>query len=289
MRKTCTTFGRAIGRSKSMKTILRLSVVLVFGSCAVIGGLSADNGIKPRSILTASDVADRAVEYLGFGPGISRIRTSAVTVTDTSTPFLRQFINGRRAWKVTFSGLPMNVLTPLQDTAAANAMEFEVLIDSLSGKLLSITYEDQAVDTVNCPYLAPEEAERQILNDGEHYLGIPSEPPKFTFLDVAAAFPHSILDAKRVVAQYVWYSQDHIDQETGKVVTPDSMACWIISLVGIPPIEPRGGPADRLPVYTCNRIRQVVNAETGRILFKSTTPSVPLSEDDRKRILDGED
>lgn len=143
---------------------------------------------------------------------------------------------------------------------------FEVALDS-RGRLLRARAE--ALGTAGAD-LRPEPsvaaAEKQLQSAGEEYVGLPGSPPAISLTaalqrirEGGIGTPHL---AWEISAQYVLHSRRG----------GPGRAVWAVTLRGIPPIPAKGGGKTEVPVWQRNFIRNVVDAETGEVLFATNVP-----------------
>ncbi len=217
------------------------------------------------AVKTEEQAMAKAREIVGL-PGRSPARFTAelVTLTEDNTPFLHDQITGRPIWHVVISDwkLELKSAAPAQEDPFSRT--FDVFVDPTDGKLLKAASRWPE----NVPPVAPQpsarSAEEQMpRSDEERYHGFPDPPPRIDLmhaLDIVhkdGSFSPYL--AKQIIAHYVMQST-----HGGK-----PRAVWAITLWGIPPF-PSGYPG--VPVDARNHIRTVLDAETGRCLFSSTTP-----------------
>ncbi|HUT28466.1 MAG TPA: hypothetical protein VMX13_01645, partial [Sedimentisphaerales bacterium] len=117
--------------------------------------------------------------------------------------------------------------------------------------------------------------EAQFRGMKEVYHGFPPTPPKINLLDALdAVLGHGIgspFVAKEIYAVYVMHS------EKGAPPRP----VWAITLRGIPYRHLKGKPLHLIdvpdeeiaPTWQRNRIRNVVDAVTGQVLFATSSPT----------------
>jgi hypothetical protein len=248
-------------------------------------GHETDKQGKATTAITSTEQAvERALAYGGFEGHVPYTRLAedkvqTIQLSDSTTPFLSRFASGESVWRVQFDDVRLG-----HGDDNGKTYGFTVFVDSASGALLKIEGLFAEFDSTITPIILAADAERQIEGDGERYLGIPSEIPLYGFLSAVKACPYSMSGARRLVAQFVQHSQGYMAMSDSTIRFTEMTPCWVIALEGIPPIEPIGGSADWLPIYARNRIRQVVNATTGKIRSSSTRPQVKISPEDRLRI-----
>ncbi len=261
--------------------LISLPVIFLLGFSSAI----AQPG---KSIDSKLEAAKLAVTYLGedfITKDIDDIARQAqvITLVDTTTPFLWSLTSRDRVWKVWVRDVDLSSL--LSGSAAKDAFrDFDVYLDSLTGRLLKIEcHHGDQTELLKHPLERLEKVEAT-LRRGNIYGSIPLEVPKVGFIE--ALMPLA-MEAEEILGQYV----NHQTRFAGRAPNGDTattpVACWIISLAGIPPRQAMGGDISFLPEYTRNRERLIVNSRTGRLRSTSSYPSVPLTPEDRERIFPG--
>jgi hypothetical protein len=195
----------------------------------------------------------------------------SVAFEDSTTPFLGKYAKGRTAWKV-IVGTPISAT---KDSAAVqNVVPMEVYLDSIDGHLLKVECDLEDLNPKEDIIPKAQYAERQMRGSQEEYLGFPVDLPAVDFVTAIKACRYNPFVARKIVGQYVILSKDNREHRP----------VWVITLWGIPPIEPIGGEADWVPIYQRNHIRQVVDAVTGKLLYASTHPNAPLTPEIKSRV-----
>jgi hypothetical protein len=110
-------------------------------------------------------------------------------------------------------------------------------------------------------------AQDQLRRAGESYAGLPTAAPRVSLLRALdAVFMQGVgppLYSREIQALYVTLARQ------GRAPAP----VWVITLNGFPPM-PESGPhgAGPTPAWQRNHMRNVVDANTGRLLFATTVP-----------------
>jgi hypothetical protein len=262
-------------RFRAKVGVLSASMVLAYAclQSTVYGENIPMNSIQIKSANTSNttmaeeDAKTIADKYLGISSGQKYAsNASQVTNTDVVTPFLAPKLTGRPAWAVTYTFLPSQVAMELKTSIKPGPMICTVMLDIKSRELLSIkcTLTGAMTEVKDEPPTAL--ATKQLENDGEMYAGVPSTPPRVSFLAALRSLDKesvaSPTQAKEITASYITYSRN----------VAKSLPVWVITLRGIPPLRPHGKGAESVPVSQRNRLRSVVDAETGKTLFSTNTP-----------------
>jgi hypothetical protein len=217
------------------------------------------------TVRTEQQAIARAREITGL-PGSSPPKFSAevTTLAEDNTPFLHAQIEGRPIWKVVIAGWMLDLKSGGPDEHDRFARTFDVFIDPIDGKLLkAVSRWPEGVPPI-APQPSAQSAEEQMpRSDDERYHGFPDPPPLIDLvhaLDIVqrdgSSSPYL---AKQIIAHYV------MESTRGGKPRP----VWAITHWGIPPFE---ASYPGVPVDARNHMRTVVNAETGKCLFSTTTP-----------------
>jgi hypothetical protein len=116
------------------------------------------------------------------------------------------------------------------------------------------------------PFPLASEEERQLVNRGERFTGLPAFAPSISLLKalqiIEAETPGGANQARQIIAYYIMQ----------KTVRYRERAVWIVQTRGIPPF-PTGfdAPVD-IPEDARNHLRHTVDAQTGEWLSSDTTP-----------------
>lgn len=248
--------------------------VMVVTDTRLLAGQSA--------VLSEQDAVATALSYVGREStdkqrSLSSSGADPVLFTDSLTPFLTKLADCKSAWKVSVTGM---TLSPLRADPGKSNGQMDVYLDSLTGSFLKAVIHLADLDAVDDPILQASDAENQLTDLGEGYISIPQTPPAISLMQALESSPYNAYKSKEIVAQYVLFTYRY---NAGSDSLPPRPV-WILNLRGTPPQQGIGGSVDFLPVYNRNRLRIVVDATTGKPIMSTTTPSVPLTPEDRKRI-----
>jgi hypothetical protein len=229
-----------------------------------------------RDLTKESEVEAYLDELTGFGSlkGITK-SFARVDVNDDNTPFLHTQINGKKnVWRAEIRNFRLKLKSGSPGYKDKYVRNFEVLVDPNGGHLLRVTSTFDGNDPDMLPEPPAEVAEAQFRRMKEVYHGFPATPPKISLIDALDAVgAHGIgspFVAKEIYAVYVMHS------EKGAHPRP----VWAITLRGIPYRHLIGKPLhlidvpDReiIPTWRRNRIRNIVDAVTGQVLFATSRP-----------------
>jgi hypothetical protein len=232
----------------------------------------------PRSLAKQSDVEAYVNELTGFGRLDPENKLyERIDVNDRHTPFLHRQIHGKKgAWSVKIKDVRLKLKSAIPGYKDKYLRTFEVLIDPNTGHLLRITSTCDVNDPNMLPEPPAEVAEAIMKKRNEIYHGFPPDPPKINFLDALDAVGTKGIGspflAKEIRALYVMESS-----RPGTRWGWNPRPVWVITLRGLPyrPLKhmPRDVPDEEfMPIWWRNRIRNVVDAVTGQVLFATTIP-----------------
>jgi hypothetical protein len=234
--------------------------------------LQANASDEKFSIATAEEAIRKAIEYTGFPCMKGFIITDMVSglanpalITDTSTPFIADQIDGRPVWVVKFKNVILSLENVPAEIEADYPKDFDIFLDSVTGlplKVISGSKEEI--------YRLPtrQEAEQLLSSTGERYSGIPANPPRISFHEALNRCEKYPVFAKEIIVNYVLYSQVHYTE-----LRP----AWVIYLRGLPPLTDR----NEIPLQYRTNMRFVIDAETGHGLWRNNLP-YPLPKKDKK-------
>ena len=276
-----------------MRGVLGIVAPVVALAAVVLSG--SPIGAEPvRSVDQAMQLAH---QFCGVKAG-SEIRWGCAIgpLVDSTTPFLDRITDRHRVWQVTFRDVALIRSEHVRDTVTA-LRDIDVFIDSASGHLVKIEFVHGEIDREELPHISAAEAERQLTTRtipsfGEQLQGPPDTMPVHSFLEALSAGRVDPVRIKRVVGQYYVYVQMAGKPGEYRYATPRHV--WVLYCEGIPPVEPVGPPPPPggwgdgdgppyfgIPVYQLNRISQIVNSTTGRLLTTMMRPSAPRRPEDR--------
>ncbi len=220
--------------------------------------------VEDRKIENEVDAVAVAREVTGFAPSPGMLPLARrFTVERDDTPFVWRELVGAAAWRVEFANVSLDI-----KAAAAGAKDpfqrtFVVLMLEETGRVWSVRsiWPEPVADLK--PEPPPDVAEAQMRPEKDVYVGLATENPRINFQDALGIVLNngvgSPFQAKEIDAVYV------MESERNSVPRP----VWAITLRGIPPL-PVSDPS--IPVWQRNRMRNVVNANTGKLLFATNSP-----------------
>lgn len=250
--------------SVAFQVAVLVSVLLI----ALTGqGTSAD--IAAISALSSpSDALAAAMRYTGLErsrgyqlPQSASDITSLKVFRDSTTPFVADSIDGRRAWCIRIENITFDTVTP---KVFCPARDFEIWIDSASGRLLQI------VSALDSPLyrMYPQPSVGSIEFDmgmsREVYKGIPDEFPAVDAITALTKPKWRYPNAGRIVMNYLMYS----------IAGSEAKPAWSIVYRGIRPSLAESKAQE--PSYS--NWRYIVNARTGSVIISTNYPSPAGSE-----------
>ncbi len=235
-----------------MTSALRL-LLIVFAGSAYAGEPPKETG-TPK---TPEQILAMAASITGLQP-LPDITFSPLAESDR-LPFLKQLV-GQNSVTVKFRSGPL-VLPSDPNRKDKYSRNFVAHFLADTGQLVSIKSSLPEKDSDPLPEFSPATAEDDLKGMGESYTGLQTATPKISFFDAVNAIKiGSPYEAQEISGVYV------MDSQMGR---PPS-ALWIISLRGIPPLEPQSGSDPSL--YSKHHlIRAFIDATTGACLSVAST------------------
>jgi hypothetical protein len=210
----------------------------------------------------AAEVRRHAVAILGFdwsdSQTVSLLAEQPMVVMwqPTTIPFLSDSSYSIRAWRVGFTGVSLRLPGYAPDAPDRPTRNLDVYFDSSTGIPLQI--RSLLWDLADSGYAKPsvDEAEQQLTNSKETYVGVPSTPPKISFFD-ALEFAGRGCDprtAAEIEATYVLHSELQWPVRAVWVIE-----CWGVRSTLFSPDKPTS-------------VRAVVDANTGEMVHVGVIP-----------------
>jgi hypothetical protein len=217
-------------------------------------------------VANASDAITQASRLTGLDTLTQKIAARQSLMRNDRTPFLWRPFEGRLYWQVDFDEVSLRLASAIPGFRDKYLRRFSVLLDGVTGQLLGVVSLFEGQDPDLRPQPSGEAAESQLRGQEEIYHGLPSYPPRLTFLaalDVVLTNGiGSPFLAKEIYASYVMHSRSGAAPR----------AVWVVTLNGLPPMPVDGPYGDTVPVWQRNHMRNVVDDETGRNLFGTNSP-----------------
>lgn len=201
------------------KSIYIAIILLLPVSLSAETSSSVRDTIASNPVTGIHDAAQRAVAYFGWRPSptmrtrLDLDNVSTVVFVDSSAPEMFSSLGGRRAYRVPL----LLCFDTLSDSS--DRREFEVFIDSTTGKLLKISstlpsfFERIAADSVDLSGGRRGSKKKPDLG-GVRYLGLPTEKPRFTFLQAFSMVPWMSLHADRIFGRHVHLTTRQTGEES---------------------------------------------------------------------------
>jgi len=195
-----------------------------------------------------------------------KITARQVVVRDDRTPFLWKQFEGKPCWQVDFETVSLRLASAIPGFRDTYVRTFSVRLDVTTGQLLGVTSLFEGQDPDLRPQPSGAEAESQLSGQEEIYHGLPSHPPRLTFLaaldtELTKGIGSPFL-AKEIYGSYVMHSRSGAEPR----------AVWVITLNGLPPMPVDGPFGNTVPVWQRNHMRNVIDDATGTNLFATNSP-----------------
>lgn len=224
--------------------------------------LHCDSISKTYIIYDKVTAYNRAIAYLGFDKlqvfSEKNLKNAALEIIkDCRTPFVAEQMKKNEVWKLNFTDVPV------QWHSGEVKRDFEVILDPLTGQLLSVyslSDKEGSSDTLPEPKASIAEKdlkERLILFDS-----LPAILPMTTLVDALEKCIMNPAKAKIIRAFYIEYHTRTISHK----------GSWIIILRGTEfPMEPFGRWGS-VPVNERNSLLYSIDSETGLLEFVMNAP-----------------
>jgi hypothetical protein len=223
--------------------------------------------------IKAAEALRLAGRYIGLAkPHRIRHEVTFVRLDKVTTPRLRLLVNGHRCWEVSFHGVEVfgyrNINARRVRVVNPYIHNLNALIDAESGQLIWVWSGERLVESaVPRPDVARLETPVG-EHGGESWDGLPSEPPKVSFLE-AVARTRASRTAEQLDAVYLLASYCNGNETLTRHPT------WMIAAhTRLGPVGHNQPPEQEVPdpVYGW---REAIDAETGASQFGSTGADLP--------------
>lgn len=254
-----------------MIDMTRYTIVFIIALLICVAGtaVSADPPSKTVTAITsATEAVETALAYTGFSE-LSQLKLSPpeelatlIVARDSITPFLADSVDGRTVWQVEIPNVILELDAWGLESALEHPKDFVILLDSATGRLMSIRFWDSGKRPTDIREAPSQMAESQMLfRSQERYLGFPSEAPSLSLLEVLDGKVFgSALTCKLGTVWYVYHTK------RGSVET---RPVWIVHLHGFAPF--RGN---------ITHMRTVVDAVTGENSSKNMPSYIEPEENE---------
>jgi len=270
-------------------TVISFLVILLF-SFPCLWGEDVNNSDSIKQVIELTDketAAKRAIDLFGVsylkGLSLDDVTSSAekVVVKDSTSPFISKLIDGKIAWKVVIECGEQNTKDGQSAMMEGTKRYFELFLDPDNGQLLKVVSQREDFDEEAWHIPSAEEAENDLLGDGEKYLGLPEVEPTATlsdaFEEARDAMGFYAYWAEKVVALYVMRNVRRTLDSPDIVLIP----VWEIYLYGIETVTSLKYP--ELPFYVSNFRRITIDATTGKLIKTTNTPH-PNTKENKEEI-----
>ena len=220
----------------------------------------------PHPLTSEAEARAQAAKVTALNTLTDKVLVERVTVAGERTPFIWKEYNGRSAWRVQYPDVRLRLSPSAPGFQDRYSRTFSVLLDAATGQLISIVSRFGGTDPDLREQPSGSSAEQQLAAENETYHGLPTRPPRRTFLAVLGIVLNQGIGspflAKEIYANYVLHSRRDAPQR----------AVWIVTLRGLPPLAAHGPAGDQVPIWQRNHMRNVVDDESGTNLFATNSP-----------------
>ena len=221
----------------------------------------------PSPLTSETEAISRALAFTGFDQldGVT-ISAKRLALTENPVPFVGRALVGQEVWQVTLANVRLKLPSAVSSFKDRYVRTFTVLLRASTGQLVAIHSQPDGPARPLRPEPSADSAESQLAGEDETYEALPDRLPKVHLLD---GLDHVLNDgigsplvAQEINAVYVVHSR----------MGSAPLAVWAITLRGIPPLPARGPAAESVPVWQRDHIRNVLDAESGKVLFAKNSP-----------------
>ena len=188
-------------RNKLKTQTLFITILLL----ALFIHVSAENNVWLGPINSSDEAEARALEFAGFNK-LQDMRPAKADyiqtkmLIDSTTPNMKEIINGRAMWNVQFGAVSLDYFTD----DSTNKYNLEVMIDSTTGQLLKIIASRASGDSSSDSIKLEDSVKEPDLRPGLQCTSLPSEPPRHSFLEILKPDGRTkIIKAGKYAAYYV--------------------------------------------------------------------------------------
>jgi hypothetical protein len=241
----------------------------VFFSAQATGSKSDASNVGETWIVPNADEAiSRTREILGVPESVSQITAKQVTLTNDKTPFLHHEVEGRPLWKVEIRRWRLHLPSAPPRTKDQFSRTFDVLLDPITGNVLSITSQWPRHVPPIAPRPSAASAQDKMRRSGDEvYHAFAPAAPAISFTQALDAILRQGYGDVLVARQFV--AHNVIQSRLGATPRP----VWAITLRGIPPIR---AAFPGVHVDARNHLRHIVDSETGEWICAGTSPQPDL-------------
>jgi hypothetical protein len=212
--------------------------------------------------ISTQEALQQASEDLGIDLGPDDVTIDSVALAENSMPFLRKELTGKSAWQVQLKDA---VLRRALSLLSPKISQLSVILSPDSGRILKLSSRIPPGEPQLRPFPEPDEEERQMLESGERFVGLPPERPSISFIKalkiIGTHGPGGVEQARQLIAYYV----------TDVTVGFGERTVWVVQVRGIPPL-PMPSHGLRIPEDARNHLRHLIDASSGEWLTADTVP-----------------
>jgi len=264
----------------------RVSIVPCIAALAIDGrclacslSLQPTLGIhEPQAVALATPEAAQAAakQLVGVSP---RDNWSAAATLEhggrgADVPFLQEGLANAEIWHIVLSGGHLTLASTPSGVTDKFDRIFDVYLDASTGSLAKVISRWPAGFPIGLPPAGAESAaERMSNSDREAWTALGPDTPSTTLMqaiDEVQRQGGGALGAAQIEAYCVMMS---------RLQHPEPRAVWSVHLYGLRPMEtslPRG--ARPVSVHSRNHMRYVVDDQTSKLLYMTTTPQPDIPD-----------
>ncbi|MCP4703437.1 MAG: hypothetical protein GY865_02405 [candidate division Zixibacteria bacterium] len=204
---------------------MRILITFIFTVFFTILSVTAQD--KTQSINSYENAKSLATKYMGIKPSKNfntdnQILVDSTIISNDKTPFIHKMINNKKSMRVVFQDILLNTIREMNYDIPD--VDFEVLLDPESGKLLKIWSRLKDTSYIVPRPESPTIVEDQLKSGKIEYIGLPDKDP-FPFFETLKNCPFSFEKAVEIEAIYVI-------KKTKKYT--EGVPVWIVSIHGLP-------------------------------------------------------
>lgn len=217
--------------------------------------------------MTAAEAIQSAANDIGFSVvrGQSFAKAEKVTFSGESLPFLKMRLNGRETWRIEFNDVKLDRDSGNDKLRNPFIQKLIVFLCPESGTTIKIVSSWPSTEPRLPSYPSCTDQEQQLRANSIVFTGLPKGPARISFCKAIESTDSYSPQTKQLLAYRVMES--HMDGESREV--------WAIHLRGIPSPAfsgPIGADLALVPECATNHLREVIDAESGKWIYATSTP-----------------
>lgn len=223
--------------------------------------------------MSASDAAAIALMAVGTGPvddstiEALSTHTQCISMIDTTTAFLSQYLSGRRVWKSVIKDVRFELAFEGHWDSLIHVtgppQKITIYVDSILGIPIRIECISEGVDPEKWIKYNAERNEAGLRRISEKYVGLPDSLPSISFQQALSAARIGISTVEEMVGLYLLAT--NVDQPP--------IAVWDIYYYGVESLSSMKNA--HLPEQRRKRLRMRMDAVSGEFIFGGNIPYFP--------------